>query len=109
MKYLFLILAMVGFSVSADSNKEVQRYIELCDSIGNLSAEIVRAKQRGMSITSVHEVLRNVAADDALSEFRTILVIEAYKLPSYQSSQLKQAQVDKFKNDALSGCLEALL
>jgi len=79
----------------------------VCQNIGGISEEIMKARQSGAAINTVSDIWMASAAS-APAEVRLVvraIIRDAYDAPQYESSDLKQQAVKKFREKNTSACI----
>ena len=72
-----------------------------CPTVVELAEQIMSARQAGVSIAKMMEVMSN--------EFQRKLVLEAYQVPVYTTQEYRDSETTEFGNRQGVACYEAML
>lgn len=89
-----LMLALAAPASAAQSD-------DACRSIGELSANIMRARQNG---TIMSTAIAAVPADNEMKELAIYLVKKAYAVPQYSVDENRERAIVEFRNDTEFEC-----
>lgn len=93
MKALLMGLTLFSATVSAS---------EFCNNLADASSSIMKARQGGVPMHALMEVINRNEAKDIM----TIIAIEAYESPIYSSDKYKEQAASELSNEVYLACLK---
>jgi hypothetical protein len=103
MKNLILASALVLSGMTASASAESAE--QLCPAIGNLAANIMKARQSSASISDVMSRMR-VESENG-NNIIMAMITDAYRVPRYGSAEYVGLAVSDFRNRAELACYAA--
>ena len=101
MKKLLLAATLTVASLSANAAKQD----EYCNLIYGYAETIMNARQNGMPMPKMRQIVKNTN-DDALISIGDSLIDWAYSQPKYHSEELQKYSTNRFAERAYYGCKE---
>lgn len=102
MKTSFLWAALL-LTASAVASDGVDREGKFCRTISNMATEIMKARQNGVPMADVMELVPNPSP---IAKLGKSLVISAYERRRYSSAEMRQESVVDFANEVYLSCVK---
>lgn len=80
---------------------------EMCNSISEMSEEVMKARLRGVPIQDALGAMDKVSADKSYTDALKGVVIQAYKKPDYQTDEMKERASREFALKQYLLCVDA--
>lgn len=87
------VVATFSLPVMADTP------LENCKIVSNLANTIMERRQEGADMAGLLEIAKD-------SELATMLIMEAYKQPQFNTEAIKLRTIRNFKNNVMRECME---
>ncbi|EPA9107907.1 MULTISPECIES: hypothetical protein [Acinetobacter calcoaceticus/baumannii complex] len=109
--YVFLVFSVFLESSFAKPTQPVsdREHENNCRMYMQIAEGIMRAKQNGLSLAKALEFNDETnikMKDDNMHKIMKLMIVDAYKQPSYTSSSVKQEQLNDFSAKYYIGCSE---
>jgi len=95
---LLIVALLTPISLLATEDTEVP---DPCPSVIELAEQIMSARQAGVSMAELMEVMEN--------KYQQKLVLEAYQIPLYTTQEYRDSETTEFGNKHGVACYEAML
>lgn len=95
-KVLIALAFVIGFSTIASAAPAT------CESIGDAAAVVMTAKQKGVPLHKVIALAKG-------NKFFEMIAIDAYDSPNYNTEEIKQRQITKFRAKWELACFKSRL
>lgn len=102
MKRLLLAATLTIASLSANATKTDEKQ-EKCESIYEYAEIIMNARQNGLPMTKMRELVKNTG-DKSMIKIGNSLIDWAYSEPKYHSEELQKHSTNKFAEEAYYAC-----
>ncbi len=100
----WLVLCLV--TLVALSAIQMARASELCDQVGELAKSTIEAKQSGVTLRAMMNMLdEKIAQDNPAYNMTKIVITMAYDTPNYSSAEMIRKQAVEFENQIYAICL----
>ena len=88
-----LTLSLTAFAEEAE--------LDVCDEINNLAQSIMEARQSGVEMRQLIQIVRN----NEIADFAIPIIIRAYEKPRFSVEKNKQNAIKDFQNEIYLQCI----
>ena len=83
-----------------------QQILSACSYTSQIAEGIMRSRQDGVAMYSeMEEMEKQTSGEDSVSAVLEGIIVDAYKVPQYDSKLARERSINKFRNDIYIECL----
>jgi len=102
MKSTILCLVVLALlPATGQAEKSFKERMEDCKAIERLAESVMSARQRGMAMSKMLEIVNDGGSDDLVNA----IVVDAWDKPRYSGERYQQRAVSDYKDAAFGACM----